>query len=282
MLPILHAGYLQIVFSGVTRHNQLCPPVPMAPNMWGLVEGPVPLGWPPGFLSHKKASTVLVDGHPGIQQGHDVGYFIPHFALPMNALCGVNTLLSKHKVMIPVSRVLLQGSPAGTYLWHSFGLICSNPVSLPTGICLYEAKCTVYTGLQLLDLIKALGYIALDIMVDLFWNRFFKGTWSGSGKPKPGFKPKVNLSRFQDNEAADRILRTFSKWRPKADLVALLRARGAGLVTRYMLPQLGNKVIDHVVKSWAVGPLATGLPRGQAKIGKGDILSHKFFDAKWW
>jgi hypothetical protein len=279
-LPILHAGYQQIAFSLATWHDQLCPPVPVAPKMFGVVEGPVPLGWPPGFLSHKKASRVMVDGHPGIQQGHDMGYFILHFALPMNALCGVNTMLSKHKVMVPISRVLLERSPAGTYLYIFLGLICCNPYSRPTGICMWNAKCTVHAGADLLDIVKALGYIALDIAFDLFWNKLFKGTWSG--KKKGGFKLKVNLSRFQDNAEATRILETFSNWRPRAGLIALLRARGAGLVTRYMLPQLGNKVIDHVAKSWAIGPLATGLPRGQAKIGKGDILSHKFFDAKWW
>ena len=109
MFPVLNAGWLQIGVSAFTMHDQAVPPVPPLPTplpaIPGLIEGPAFMGWPPGMLSHKTAPTVKVDGNPGVQQGHDIGYVIPHFAIPMNALCALNTLLSKHKVMFPVSSV---------------------------------------------------------------------------------------------------------------------------------------------------------------------------------
>jgi hypothetical protein len=285
--PVLNAGWTQWVVSAYTRHNQLCPPVPNpALNVPGFVEGPAPMGWPPGFLSHKKASTVIVDGKPGIQQGHDVGFVIPHLAVPMNALCGVNTLLSKHKVMVPVSRVLLQGNPAGTFLFVTLGLHCANPVSLPCGV-LILLKCTVWTGFDWTDLAKALGYIALDVALDLLWNKAFKGTWLGKPNDKrPPLLKLPTLNTTAGNEAKQ-ILKAYFFFQKKGDLFTLLWRRrrgleGAKLVTRHMLPQLGSKVIDHVLKSWIVGPLATGAPRGQVKIGKGDILTKKIVDAEWW
>src|SRR4051812_37664626 len=120
LVPVLNAGFNQFGISMFNMHDQYLPPPPPAPplpSIPGAFEGPAFLGWPPGFFVHKKAPKVIVDGNPGIQQGHDVGYIIPHLAIPMNALCAVHTLLSKHKVMFPVSSVLLEGKPVGTYLW---------------------------------------------------------------------------------------------------------------------------------------------------------------------
>jgi hypothetical protein len=246
--------------------------------MPGLIEGPATMGWPPGFVAHKKAMKVLVDGSPGVQQGHDMGYMIPHFAIPMNAMCAVNTLFSKHKVMYPVSSVQLQGKPAGTYLFFLLGLICCNPVSLPTGV-LILLKGTVWTGFVITDLLKCLGYIALDIGMDLVWNKLFKGSFRGVSPS--GFQPFINLNRFPANKAAERILGLGFALQPGASVFEALFQGGAGPIAKWMLPQIGNKVIDHIVKSWVVSPIATGLPRGSASVGRGPY-SHKFFDAKWW
>jgi hypothetical protein len=62
MCPILNAGWLQIGVSAFTIHNAAIPPVPPAPSpilLSGLIEGPAFMGWPPGFLSHRKEATVL-------------------------------------------------------------------------------------------------------------------------------------------------------------------------------------------------------------------------------
>lgn len=148
IVPVLNAGYMQLGVSAFTAHDQYIPPVPPAPPLPavpGLIEGAA-LGWPVAAFLHKKAPTVLVDGNPGIQQGHDVGYGIPHLAAPVNALMAVHTLLSKHKVMFPVTSVLLEGKPVGTYAFGWVGgLICANPISLPTGV-LVKIKCTVETS----------------------------------------------------------------------------------------------------------------------------------------
>jgi hypothetical protein len=277
-LPILHADYTQIVISAFTMHNAALPPVPPLPpllNLPGLVEGPATMGWPPGFIAHKQAPTVLVDGAPGVQQGHDVGYLIPHFALPPNGLMAVNAAFSKHKVMIPVSKVLLEKKPAGTYLFFLLGMICCNPVSLPTGVVML-LRCTVWTGFNLLDLLKALGYMALDIVLDLVWNRIFKGKWLGRNVDAAGNKigkALLNMPKLADPKAIV-VLGDLS-------LREMLMDGGARLVARWTLVQTANKALDHVLKSWVVSPLTTGLPRGQSGLGRGDY-SVKFFDAKWW
>jgi hypothetical protein len=135
-------------------------------------------------IGAKRAKTVLVDGSPGIQQGHDVGALIPHFAIPPNAMVALNSLTSKHKVMWPVSTVLLQGKPVGTYFWgHVFGVVCARPISLPRGV-LVNTECTVVTTATAADLLKALGHILVDAAVDLLWKKLTGASdpWHGSGK----------------------------------------------------------------------------------------------------
>jgi hypothetical protein len=276
--PILHADFTQIVISAFTMHNAALPPVPPLPplfNLPGLVEGPATMGWPPGFIAHKQSMTVLPDGAPGVQQGHDVGYLIPHFAIPPNALMAVNTLFSKHKVMIPVSTVKFEGKPAGTYLFFLLGMICCNPVSLPTGVVLL-IKCTVWTGFSLMNLLKGVGYMAIDIVFDLIWNKIFKGAFSGVNMNAAGDKIAKGLLALPKigDPAATCVLGALS-------LREMLFWGGAGLVARWTLVQTANKALDHVLKSWVVGPVVTGLPRGQAGLGRGDY-GIKFFDAKWW
>jgi len=271
--PILNAGYTQWVISVFTMHDQFCPPVP-APLKCipGLVEGPWPMGNPAGTLSHKKAMNVLVDGNPGIKQGHDVGYLIPHFAIPMNAMCALNMAFSKHKVMIPVSNVKIGGSPAGTYLAFLLGEICCNPVSMPTGIVLLF-KCTVWTSPSLLDFVKGLLYMAVDTLFDLLWKKFF-------GKIAGKLVERLRSTTFA------LILCGFLRFPNLASklagpVIAVLSLRGMQTVVKNVLPKLAEKTIDHMMKSWVVGPLITGGVRGSPSVGRGDY-GHKFFDAKWW
>jgi hypothetical protein len=119
--------------SAFTMHDALLPP-PVKVPIPGLIEGPAFMGWPAGIISHKKALTVLVDGNPGVQQGHDVGYLIVHLAAPANAYIAINIAFSKHKVAFPVDTLKLGGGAAGTYLYFLLGIICAQPVSLPTGV----------------------------------------------------------------------------------------------------------------------------------------------------
>ena len=275
--PILNAGWGQWVISAYTQHDAFCPPVPPAPplkNWPGLLEGPMPMGNPLGILSHKKAPTVLVDGNPGIKQGHDVGYMIPHFAIPMNAMCALNMLMSKHKVMFPLSTIQIKGSPAGTYLAFLLGEICCNPVSLPTGIVLLF-KCTVWTVAGLMDIILGLLYIAMDIVFDKLWNKFIKG-------------PLEKLTAKLSQKVVQKIVERFRGPICTLLLCAFLRSpklmnsKGIQVIAQHVLPKLANKVVDHLAKSWVVSPLVTGGVRGVPSIGRGDY-SRKFFNSKpWW
>ena len=91
-----------------------------------------------------------------------------------NAFIFLHMALSKHKVMFPVGSVLLQGKPVGTYLCGRFGgLICAQPMSMPTGL-LIRMEGTVETSVTVADVLKGLGYIAIDMIVDWLWGKFMK------------------------------------------------------------------------------------------------------------
>jgi hypothetical protein len=259
-IPILNAGYTQWVVSAFTMHNQAVPPVPPAPtplpNIPGLIEGPVPLGWPPGFILHAKGTKTNADGAPTVQYQHDCGYLIPHFAIPLNALCALHSVFSKHKSMWPVSTVLVEGTPAGSYMFFLLGLICANPVSMPTGVVIL-GKCTVWTGFKWADLGVCLAGCALEAAFDFVWGKITGG--GVSPFKAPGAMQVLGGLTFRE----------------------MVMWGGKGLVGRYMLRELGNQAIDHVLKSWVVGPLVSNLPRGSSGLGTGRA-SVKFFDAGWW
>ncbi len=243
MIPIIHAGWSQIGVSSYTQHKAFLPPIPALPVMPGLIEGPVPMVWPPGFIVHQKAESVLVDGYPGIQKGHNIGYLIPHFAMPMNVMCAVHTGFSKHKPMWEVHSVLLENKPAGTYLFFLLGIICCDIVSCPTGVVML-GKCTVWTDFKIGDLLRSFGAIALEILFDFLFKRL--------AKKFPWLEP------------------TFFKV-PDA-----LRSVG-----RNLLATMGNKLTRHIIKAWVVKPLTKDLPRGKAGLGRGRAYV-KFFDFGWW
>ena len=67
-----------------------------------------------------------------------------------------------------------------------------------------------------------------------------------------------------------RILGLGFALQPGASVFTAIAQGGAGLVARYMLPRLGNKVVDHLLKSWIVSPLVTGGLRGSPSVGRGD------------
>ncbi len=232
----LNQGYLQFGISLFNMHDQWVPPPIPLKAVPGLFEGPAFMGWHPGRpLTHKVGRKTKFDGNNAIQQGHDAGYLIPHIALPPNVMMGINMLVSKHKVMFPVTRVLIEGKPMGTYfLVLLFGLICSNPVSLPTGL-LIPLHCTVRSELSLTDIILGFAFIAVDIIVDAIWSLIVKGDkWGkfGPGKAMPPFYRKM----------LDKI---FNK---------TMTSPLAALICRQAL----SKVVDHMSKSWLVSPLISG------------------------
>jgi hypothetical protein len=239
-------------------HDQAVPPVPPIPiplkAMPGLIEGPAFMGWPAGMLSHKKALTVLSDGNPTIQHGHDIGYVIPHFAIPMNALCAINTMLSKHKVTFPVSHVKVEHKPAGTYLFFLLGEICASPVSLPTGVVIL-LKCTVQTSMTFADLLVGFAIIAIDVLFDLVWNKI------------KGYLPKLPGQKHLE------VLGGLG-------LGEMLSVGGGRLIAGYLLREGTNKVVQHIAKSWILSPLVTGLPFGKSGVGRGNWAYYPFLGYK--
>jgi hypothetical protein len=265
-VPVLNAGFCQFGISAFTMHDQFLPPPPPAAPLKcvpGLVEGPAFMGAPPGFFLHKKAPKVLVDGNPGIQQGHDVGYLIPHFAIPMNALCGVHMLLSKHKVMLPVSSVELEGKPVGTYLVGLLlGLICANPISMPTGM-LVRFKGTVVTSASWIDILRAVGYIAVDMIFDLIWNKI------------KGLIPKFGTDAIMDK------MKSYLIDMGIEELNLVMRELAKTLIPKIFGWEVANKIIQHVLKSWILSPIVTGGVRGTPGIGRGKA-GWKPFKKDWW
>lgn len=254
---VYNAGYKQLAVSLFTMHDQFIPPPPPVPlpGVPGVFEGMVHLGWPAGFLSHKKAPTVLVDGYPGLQQGHDVGMLIPHVAAPPNSLMAVHMLLSKHKLMFPVSSVLLEGKPVGTNLLGFLDLICCNPVSLPTGGTVV-IKCTVQTSASLGDILKGLFYIAVEAAFDYVWGKLTKGL------------PKLANSKW-GQEVFEYLGGTWLGRLPIRMLVSpLVRGLGGGyfpplasyqdILRGKLVGEAADRLLRGVVKNWGAGPIVTG------------------------
>lgn len=278
MVPVLNAGFTQFGISvGVgSLHDQFLPPVPPAPLlkcMPGIIEGPAFMGWPVGFFVHKKASTVLVDGNPGVQQGHDVGPMILHVAAPMNVLCAVHMLFSKHKVMIPVSSVQMEGKPVGTYFCALFlGLNCASPFPLPAGI-LVRTKNTVVTNASLMDMLKGVAYIAIDIAVDLLWNMLKGAKWF------PKFKTDALLAMLKPY--SDAMGSDFLAWVLRKYVTEIMPEVIAKLIDR----ELGNRLIQSMLKAWVFSPIVGGIARGVPAIGRGKAgwkPNIGPFGKEWW
>jgi hypothetical protein len=249
-VPVLSAGFMQFGLSAFTMHDAMCPP-PVKVPMPGLIEGPAFMGWPPGIISHKKAFTVFADGNMAIQQGHDVGYLIPHLAVPPNAMMALNTAFSKHKVVFAASQTKVGSGPVGTYLFFLFGEICAQPVSLPSSVVIL-LKCTVWTSLSWVDIARAMLTFAVDAGFDWIWSKFVKDF-----VPKPFKETKL------------------PKWVGDATIAAL---GGASFIVREMGGRAINKAVDHVLKSFVASPLVTGLPFGKVGLGRGNWgPSFKFF-----
>ncbi len=184
--PGLHAGFSQMGVSAFTMHNQYVPPVPNPlPNIPGLVEIPGFMATPVSVWTRKTATTVFFDGAPAVQEGHDMGFMIPHFAMPMNTLCAVHTCLSKHKIIVPVQKVKIQGQNMGSYMMFAPGQICADPVSLPTAVVML-LKCTVWTQVTLADIGAMVWTSIKDAALDALWNRFTNGSWAGTNPNASG------------------------------------------------------------------------------------------------
>jgi len=281
----LNRCWSQFGVSVFTMHDQWIPPPLPLPYVPGIFEGPAFMGWPPGTLSHKAGKKTYFDGGNAIQQGHDVGYLIPHIAAPINVMMGINMLVSKHKVMFPVNRVLIEGKPMGTYLWNLFGLICCNPVSLPAG-GLIPLQCTVFSELSLTDILLGLAFIVVDMLIDAIWSLIVKGDAWRKFKipfgPFPSWYKKM-LTRIFDKS----IFNIFQDFTVRE----LIHFVGFGPIAQQILRNTGSKLVDHLVKGWVVSPLVagtifqtaqplTGVPRGNLPgitVGRGNTAKYTFF-----
>ncbi len=263
LVPILHASGTHLAVSFVTTHDAFLPPMPPEPKRFGapgIMEGPASMGSGPGMVAHKTVTTVMVDGAPAVNQGHDVGYMIPHLQAPPNALSAVHIAFSKHKVMFPISSIQIGGSSAGTYLSYMGGQICCNPVGLPTGMVVL-LKCTVWSSMTLGDLGSGLIRIAWEVFFDAFWNRVFKGGWF---KKVDGREWAKML--FQ-NKSIENLVGTIGKtW--SAEVASILCK---GLKAHFTLLELTSKLVDHFAKTWMTKTLAEGIPERKIEIGRSQM-----------
>jgi hypothetical protein len=128
----------------------------------------------------------------------------------------------------------------GTYFPLVFlSLICSNPVSLPTG-ALIKIQGTVVSDMTLLDIILGFAFIAVDVLIDAVWSLIVKGDKWGKFGPGKAFPPfyKAMLEKIFSKSMVDPV---FTK--PLANLI---------------VRQVLSKVVDHISKSWIVSPLISG------------------------
>jgi hypothetical protein len=105
-----------------------------------------------------------------------------------------------------------------------------------------------------------LAYIAIEMLFDAFWNKYFK-----SKMPKfPG--------------PGDKIMQVLGG----LTFVEMLRFGGGSLVGRYLISGIGSKLVEHIAKSWVAAPLIReGIRTGGPGLGRGEIVRWKFFGPYW-
>lgn len=207
--PGLHRGFRQLGVSAYTMHDQFIPPPPPAPPIPfvpGLIEIPGFMDTPVSVWTRKASGTVFFDGGEAVQEGHDMGFMIPHFAIPMNVLCGVHTALSKHKILVPVQKVKIEQQSMGSYLLFGPGQICADPVSLPTAVVILT-KGTVWSTVTLADVGAAVWTSVQDAVLDLVWRRLLGGQ-NALGKPNPLDDALSALTKRAFNQVSGRVWRT--------------------------------------------------------------------------
>jgi hypothetical protein len=278
---MLNAGWTQFGIGLLDMHDVWgppCPPGPVLKYIPGVIDTIAFMGWPGGFATHKHADKVIVEGKPVVQQAHDTGYFnihIPFIASPPNMMQFViHNILSKHKVMFPITKVVVENKPMGTYLARLGGCICSNPITLPSGF-LVPTVGTVHAGMTLKDIILGFAFIAVDLIIDILWSKIMKSdSWrTANSKNWPRYANKsfppsyipVQPRQFPLGPVRNAFNKVVDKgasalpsvgWY-KGSLDAMFNSgnpfRAVGLAQ-----QLGQKLFDHGMKSWIASPLIAG------------------------
>jgi hypothetical protein len=247
----LNQGWQQIGVGTFFTHDIWpAPSAPIEKFMPGMFEGPAPMGWIGGrYVSHKVGTTTYFDGNPAVQQGHDAGYFVLHSPQTL-LMWPIHTSFSKHKVMFPITSVLIDKKPMGVYLCHFFGLICSNPVSLPTGV-LIKLSGTVMSDMTLADLILGFVFILVDVAIDAVWSLIVKGDkWNVTpGKYKLLFGQGFKVSAY----AAGKV-----PWFKRVVLNKIFNENMTKGPASLFFRQWGSKLADHVAKSFGASPLSAG------------------------
>ncbi|MBX7078377.1 MAG: hypothetical protein K1X88_04250 [Nannocystaceae bacterium] len=231
----LHASDM---FLAVTAHDAL--PSPPLPPMLPHVEG-TKLEWFPSFA--KLARRVLVESSAAVQQGHDVGLFIPHVpipAWPTNWALAKTIPASSCKAMYGCATVLVQGLPIAAYSPGVANLLaCADPASMPLGeVPTALVGRTVRVGLSLADLARGRADVEIDQALSLGLRAAFRAV----------AKPSVDaISR--------RIVASWARWgwtrEPTADAV-----------------QLVTSVLDKQARTWLKKGVGKLVPAAKSAIGR--------------
>ncbi len=189
--------------------------------------------------------------------------------------------------MFPISRLIIGGAAAGTYVAYSGGLACANPVAMPSGF-LIPLKSTVLSSMTVQDIIQGLASIALEITIDAAWNKIFKGAWYHTWAKglEPMLDPKIVGLVLKERKIMGMTLK-------ESKIMLKVPTHLEALVGKETCPEIVlavyqmnkwrdlptmfyNKSADHVLKSWLVSPLFTGSAKGNPGVGRGH-WTLKFF-----
>lgn len=159
---------------GVDPHDGIPPPGPVpVPNMPHFVAAMLKWAMP---STSKPTPTVIGPLGPLMQQGTDIGNFIPHLAVDYLAV--MFTAGSGSKSEFGASTVLAQGNPtaAAVLLVLNLNLNCCGATCppLPSGFVI--APNTVSVGMTLGDILGGLLAGATDCLIQFGLNRLFSST----------------------------------------------------------------------------------------------------------
>lgn len=156
---------------GCDMHDTIPPPgpvvVPAVPHFAAAT-----LRWL--MPTHKKADTISTMGFSPMQQGTDIGNFIPHISAP-HYLLPLVIALSGSKSHFGVASVHMQGQPVAVALLVvlNLNLNCSGATCppLPTGVVI--APNTVVSSMTLGDFLGGLFAMVVDAAIQFGLNRLF-------------------------------------------------------------------------------------------------------------
>ncbi len=238
---------------GVDFHDGVPPPGPVVvPKMPHFVAAMMKWAMP----TSKPTLTVLGPLGPLMQQGTDIGNFIPHIAVEYLAV--LYTATSGSKSEFGASTVLSQKKPtaAAVLLVVNMNLNCSGAAMPPVPSGFVIAPNTVSVGMTLGDILGGVFAMATDSLIQFGLNKLFSSGWASK--------------RFITLQGP--LIRALIPNAPRfTSLVTALFGQSSRILSNPVVANTLAGIIPSAVATLIGSPLGYSLDRAPVNMGAGAI-----------